>query len=115
VKETEQRPHASRRGQLRNGNRPGDFLRAPHCGAKTRRGTLCKTRAMANGRCRLHGGLSTGPRTAAGIERIRLALTKHGRYSQKAREERRRLQSLIRDARALLKAIGTAEVISAAV
>lgn len=37
------------------------------CGAKTRAGTSCKRRDLyANGRCRLHGGLSTGPRTAEG-------------------------------------------------
>jgi len=30
------------------------------CGAKTRAGTPCKNGAMANGRCRLHGGKSTG-------------------------------------------------------
>ena len=30
------------------------------CGAKTRSGTLCKKRAMANGRCANHGGKSTG-------------------------------------------------------
>ena len=36
------------------------------CGAKTRAGTPCKKPALWNGRCRLHGGRSTGPRTAAG-------------------------------------------------
>lgn len=30
------------------------------CGAKTRSGKPCKNRAMANGRCRMHGGKSTG-------------------------------------------------------
>jgi len=30
------------------------------CGAKTRAGTPCKNGAMPNGRCRLHGGKSTG-------------------------------------------------------
>jgi hypothetical protein len=40
------------------------------CGAKTRRGTPCRRRDVNNnGRCKLHGGLSTGPRTAAGRER----------------------------------------------
>jgi hypothetical protein len=106
MKKSAETPHASR-GQLRNGNRPGDFSRAPHCGAKTRRGTLCKTRAMANGRCRLHGGLSTGPRTAAGIERIRLAVTKHGRYSQAARAERQQFQTLLRGARETLRQLRT--------
>lgn len=31
------------------------------CGAKTRSGEPCKNGAMANGRCRMHGGKSTGP------------------------------------------------------
>src|SRR5690625_4666466 len=31
------------------------------CGAKTRAGHPCKNRPMANGRCRMHGGKSTGP------------------------------------------------------
>src|SRR5690554_1149496 len=30
------------------------------CGAKTRNGGKCKNWAMANGRCRMHGGKSTG-------------------------------------------------------
>src|SRR5690606_38661636 len=30
-----------------------------HCGAKTRSGQPCKNRAMANGRCRMHGGKAT--------------------------------------------------------
>lgn len=37
------------------------------CGAKTRAGTPCKlTDIYLNGRCKFHGGLSTGPRTAKG-------------------------------------------------
>jgi uncharacterized protein YjcR len=31
------------------------------CGAKTRSGKPCKNAPMANGRCRMHGGKSTGP------------------------------------------------------
>jgi hypothetical protein len=102
MKGTMQTPHATRRGWLKNGNRPGDFAKASRCGAKTRRGTLCQCRAMPNGRCRLHGGLSTGPKTEKGIERIRAAVTKHGGYSAAARAERRDVRALVRDARALL-------------
>ena len=36
------------------------FQNAKRCGAKTRRGTPCKSPAMPNGRCRMHGGKSTG-------------------------------------------------------
>jgi hypothetical protein len=38
----------------------------PRCGAKTRKGTPCKAQALQNGRCYIHGGLSTGPRTPEG-------------------------------------------------
>lgn len=41
------------------------------CGAKTRKGTPCRAKSEPNRRrCRFHGGLSTGPRTAEGRERI---------------------------------------------
>ena len=37
------------------------------CGAKTRSGTPCKLTAIySNGRCKFHGGLSTGPKTEEG-------------------------------------------------
>jgi len=38
--------------------------------------------------------LSTGPRTAEGIERIRRAVTKHGLYSAKAKSERRQARQI---------------------
>ncbi|MDA9897265.1 hypothetical protein N9D90_00505 [Alphaproteobacteria bacterium] len=53
------------------------------CGANTRRGTACQRPAnKKNGRCRLHGGASTGPRTAEGRSRIAAAQYKHGRRSK---------------------------------
>jgi hypothetical protein len=55
-----------RRGWLRNGNTPGDPSTALRCGARTRAGGPCRAPAMANGRCRMHGGASTGPQTAVG-------------------------------------------------
>jgi len=70
-----------RRGRLRNGATPGDFLAAPRCGARTRAGDCCRQPAMRNGRCRMHGGLSTGPRTAAGRARCATARRTHGFYS----------------------------------
>ena len=41
------------------------------CGAKNRSGNPCGLPAMDNGRCRMHGGLSTGPVNPA---------VKHGLY-----------------------------------
>ena len=43
---------------------------------------------MANGRCRMHGGKSTGPRTPEGLENSRRANRKHGHYSAEAKAER---------------------------
>jgi hypothetical protein len=54
---------------------------------------------MANGRCRLHGGKSTGPRTAEGLERMRRAKTKHGLYSAETLLLLRAVRALRRDAR----------------
>lgn len=43
----------------------------PFCGAKTRAGSACCARVVeGRKRCRLHGGLSTGPKTAAGRQSI---------------------------------------------
>lgn len=36
------------------------------CEARTRQGTPCQAPAKMNGRCKLHGGLSTGARTDSG-------------------------------------------------
>ncbi len=70
-----------RRGRLRNSATPGDFLAAPRCGAHTRSGECCRQPAMKNGRCRMHGGLSTGPRTAEGRARCAAARRTHGFHS----------------------------------
>ncbi len=69
------------RGRLRNGNPSGDYLAAPRCGARTRAGGCCRQPAMGNGRCRFHGGKSSGPRTAAGLAKSRAARRTHGGYS----------------------------------
>jgi len=90
------------RGRLKNGNPPGDFSKADRCGAKTSRGTACECPAMRNGRCRLHGGLSTGPKTQEGIERIRNANFRHGNYTAAAQRTRREVRELILRSRALL-------------
>jgi hypothetical protein len=98
-------PHERRRGWLKNGNPPGDLSTVERCGAKTRRGSACQCPGMRNGRCRLHGGLSTGARTPEGIERIRRAVTKHGMYSKRARVEREHYRHLLRQCRETLEEI----------
>src|ERR1051325_10282117 len=85
-----------RRGSLLHGNEPGDPSQAPRCGAQTRNGSKCQAPAMRSSktgkytRCRMHGGASTGPRTADGLERCRQARWKDGTRSAVAIAERKR-------------------------
>lgn len=76
----------AKRGCLRNGNRSGPQFGADwpgrRCGARTRRRRSCANPAMPNGRCRLHGGKSTGPRTSEGRNRAAKGNWKHGRHSR---------------------------------
>jgi hypothetical protein len=83
------------RGRLLNGNPASDLRRLSLCGAKTRRGTVCQHTAMANHRCRFHGGKSTGPRTPEGLARSRKARLVHGRFSAEARAERARYRAVL--------------------
>ena len=71
---------------------------------------------MPNGRCRMHGGTSTGPRTAEGLERSRTARLKHGFYTAAAIEERRaarsrarRLRDNTRELRSMMRMVLRAE------
>ena len=57
---------------------------------------------MKNGRCRMHGGASTGPRTPQGLACTRRANWKHGLYSTEATTERRNLRQLLRGYRETL-------------
>jgi len=61
---------------------------------------------MANGRCRLHRGKSTGARTPQGAERARQAALRHGFYTAAAKAERQQARaalSALRQAIATLK------------
>src|SRR5215207_10539682 len=70
---------------------------APRCGARRKRdGLPCQRPAMANGRCWVHGGPSTGPRTPAGLERSRSARLKHGYYARAAVAERAEARAMTR-------------------
>ena len=53
------------------------------CLAKTRRGTPCQNPVVTNrSRCRMHGGLSSGPKTPSGKARTIAAHWKHGLRSR---------------------------------
>lgn len=77
----------------------------PRCGARTRAGTSCKGPAMGNGRCRMHGGVSTGPRTADGLQRIVQARTVHGAYGAEMRVLHRLMRALGEEQRRVLELV----------
>ncbi len=95
------RQNPMRLGCLLNGNRRGNPQAAPRCGAWTRAGQPCQGPAMSNGRCRLHGGLSTGPKTPEGLARIVAARTVHGGYGAEMRNFRAVIRELQDEARRL--------------
>jgi hypothetical protein len=67
------------------------LLLHPQCGAHCRTtGKPCKAPAMANGRCRMHGGTSTGRPIV------------HGRATKAAKQERREVRELLRTLREML-------------
>jgi len=52
------------------------------CGARNRRGLPCQSKLLfRGGRCKFHGGLSTGPKTRAGRERALANLRRQSRNS----------------------------------
>ncbi len=78
-----------------------------YCSAKTREGSTCKKRPLkGKTRCRLHGGLSTGPRTAEGKARIAAAHYRHGRRSKKFVEARAKIWAELREIERRMKMDG---------
>ena len=74
------------------------------CGAKTRKGKPCQAPAKQPvGRCRVHGGASTGPRTKDGLKRLTEARTTHGKFTKKKRAAARRFAEQGRQMRRELK------------
>ena len=64
----------------------GPDWQGQRCEAKTRRGTLCRRPAkLPVGKCKLHGGNSTGPRTADGLARLVASKTTHGKFTAEKR------------------------------
>lgn len=73
-----------------------DDLRGLKCGAMTKAGAPCKQIHLvrSNGRCKFHGGLSTGPKSEAGKEQARVNGRKGGRPRTEAHGEFRISQGL---------------------
>lgn len=63
-----------------------------HCGARKKNGQQCKARAIyGSGRCRHHGGKSTGPQTINGKIKSLSKLTQYRRHPELLIEKRRQL------------------------
>jgi hypothetical protein len=57
------------------------------CGARRKYdGQPCQCKALTNGRCKLHGGMSTGPKTAEGRARISAAVKARWLRSERKEE-----------------------------
>lgn len=69
------------------------------CGAKTRAETPCKGPAMPNGRCKFHGGLSTG------APKGNRNAFKHGFYSAVEIEKRREVRKMLQAIKELAQSI----------
>jgi len=68
----------------------GGRIHCTQCTAISKRsGERCKAPAVhGKTKCRMHGGRSTGPRTAEGRQRCAAAKTVHGRETRTIRKER---------------------------
>ena len=77
------------------------MLNSPRCGAKTRRGTPCRSPAVSEKkRCRMHGGAP-----GSGAPKGNKNALKHGLYTKGALEERRALREFMREALQTLEEI----------
>ncbi len=80
---------------------------AKKCLANTKRTkTPCQSPAMKNGRCRLHGGKSTGARTRQGIKKLRQVNLIHGKYTKEWIEMHRESMRILKFGEIYLKAMG---------
>ncbi len=80
--------HSSASWRIKN------LANCPKCSAQTRNRTSCRNLAMKNGRCRMHGGKSAGPKTKEGLERSQKARLKHGRYSKEVKDVLRKIREV---------------------
>lgn len=92
-----QRRPASAVGQAKSAQMHG----SPRCGAKTRKGGLCRAPAVqGKKRCRMHGGAM-----GSGAPKGNQNALKHGKYTRRLLEIRRDVAQLMREARETLREI----------
>lgn len=77
----------------------GPMTASPRCGARTRRGDACRAPAIyGRKRCRMHGGAE-----GSGAPRANRNARKHGRFTGEAMAEGRRVRTVLKEARKLVK------------
>ena len=77
------------------------------CLAKTRSGLLCQNFPIDNKtRCRLHGGLSTGPKTPEGKALCIAVHWKHGKRSQSYVQFRKYIWQQLREVEERMRSTG---------
>ena len=75
------------------------MLSSPRCGARTRRGTLCRAPAVSGKhRCRMHGGAK-----GSGAPRKNRNALKHGTFTREAYQQRSMLRELLAEVREFIK------------
>ena len=76
------------------------------CGAKTRRGTPCQRPARrVTGRCRLHGGRSTGAKTQEGRAKIAAANMTNGQHTKAMIAKRKEDAKIAKELRDRLRVV----------
>jgi hypothetical protein len=78
---------------------PAQLAQAKRCGAKTRGargGRPCRSPAMPNGKCRMHGGRSGGPTG------LRNGAYRHGKFTKQTKELSKVMRELARAGEMLL-------------
>lgn len=76
----------------------GPMLSSPRCGAKTRRGELCRSPAVSGkARCRMHGGAQ-----GSGAPRGNQNARKSGLYTREAKARRGSVRDYLRQAQSTI-------------
>lgn len=79
----------------------GPMTASPRCGAKTRKGTPCRSPAFrGKKRCRMHGGAK-----GSGAPKGNQNALKHGEYTRERLAEKKRLRQLMKEAQETLREI----------
>lgn len=75
------------------------MIESRKCHARTRKGHKCQSPAMKNGRCRMHGGMSTG--APKGNQNA----YKHGDYSADTLKFNQKMKEMLKETKKIVEGI----------